>query len=534
MKRPRETPQAGKVVSEKDGLSFYMPGKIDLTNINRRKKMRKFWIVLLSVGLIMAFTMPVLGADVKFSGTYVAQGYYDSNRALSSDDTATRLANGTGDSRQGASISDIWQRLRLQTDFQVAEGLKLVTQADIMERVWGNTTNATIDSAPSFTATGTANQESYDETTRNIRFRNAYVEANMLAGRVRVGYQTQTQWGTTFGDSGDLIFGPRIRYDYFTGPWQFIALYDWYDGTKPSPFNQSQNAAAQVDAQEDAPAAAFVYSWAKGNAGLLLKYVWNTTTSGTTAAAVANGLGGDQGFKTKYWLFLPYWKAQFGPVYTEGEVIYRYGKTVAYESDAFFNTIATQGVGDVTLNGWSGWAMASVDIKPAYVGGVFIYVEGDSPATAGSPNTTNTAGQPGGTDFNPCLMLFNYDEMRWNGGFGNPTYFASFPANSATGAAGISNAFIAQLFVGVKPIPKLDVKLAGTWARADKPVTNTGWVSKDYGYEADLTATYKIYDNLSYMVGFGYLWAGDFWKGTQALGTVSNDYLLTHKLTLSF
>jgi hypothetical protein len=178
--------------------------------------------------------------------------------------------------------------------------------------------------------------------------------------------------------------------------------------------------------------------------------------------------------------------------------------------------------------------MASVDIKPAYVGGVFIYVEGDSPATAGSPNTTNTAGQPGGTDFNPCLMLFNYDEMRWNGGFGNPTYFASFPANSATGAAGISNAFIAQLFVGVKPIPKLDVKLAGTWVRADKPVTNTGWVSKDYGYEADLTATYKIYDNLSYMVGFGYLWAGDFWKGTQALGTVSNDYLLTHKLTLSF
>ncbi len=45
--------------------------------------MRKFWIVLLSVGLIMAFTMPVLGADVKFSGTYIVQGYYDSNRALS-------------------------------------------------------------------------------------------------------------------------------------------------------------------------------------------------------------------------------------------------------------------------------------------------------------------------------------------------------------------------------------------------------------------------------------------------------------------
>ncbi len=62
--------------------------------------------------------------------------------------------------------------------------------------------------------------------------------------------------------------------------------------------------------------------------------------------------------------------------------------------------------------------MASVDIKPAYVGATFVYVEGDSPAVSGSPNTTNTAGQPGGTDFNPCLMLFNYDSMRWNGGLG--------------------------------------------------------------------------------------------------------------------
>ena len=62
-------------------------------------------------------------------------------------------------------------------------------------------------------------------------------------------------------------------------------------------------------------------------------------------------------------------RRRFGPVYTEGEVIYRYGKKYAYEDTAFFNTTATQGVGDVTYNGWSGYAMANVDIKPAYVGG---------------------------------------------------------------------------------------------------------------------------------------------------------------------
>jgi hypothetical protein len=487
--------------------------------------MRKPLMILVSMGLIMAFAVPVLGADVKFSGTYVVQGYYDSNRALSSDDAATG-------SRAGASISDIWQRLRLQTDFQVAEGLKLVTQADILEKAWGVANSAAVNSV--YSATGTAQQENYKFATENITFRNLYVEAKMLGGLVKVGYQTQGAWGTSFGNTGDLIFGPRIRYEYFTGPWTLIAYYDWYDGTKPNPFGQSQAAGAQVDAQEETPQVAFVYTWSKGNAGLKVNYLMNDTNSGTTAAAVANGAGGDRGYKAKYWQFNPYWKAQFGPVYTEGEVIYRYGKTVAYEDTALFNTTATQGVGDVTLNSWSGYLMATVDIKPAYVGGAVVYVEGDSPATAGSPNTTSTAGAPGGVDFNPCLILFNYDSMRWNGGLGNAAYATQFPANSSTSAAGITNAYIVQVFGGIYPIPKLDIKAAITWAKADKPVTSSGWVSKDYGWEGDLTATYKIYDNLSYMVGFGYLWVGDFWKGTQALGTVNNDYLLTHKLTLSF
>jgi hypothetical protein len=516
---------AGPKSSLRKGRSFsYMPGKIDLTNVNRRKKMKKFWIVLLSVGLIVALAAPVLAVDVKFSGTYIIQGYYDSNRALASDDTATRTTG--GDSRQGASQSDIWQRLRLQTDFQVAEGLKLTTRADIMERIWGAPRSGGATSQ--FNAGYPLQNLENDGEAQNIKMENVYVSANILGGLFRAGYQTQKVWGTSFGDSGDFTFGPRIRYDYSTGPWTFIALYDWLDGSKV--FSTSQAAGAQVDDQADAPAVAFVYTWSKGNAGLLIQHVWSTGTSNVTSVPA------DNGYKTRYTLFLPYWKAQIGPVYTEGEIIWRYGKVYAYEDTANNTT------GDVVLNGWSGYAMAQVDVKPAYVGAAVVYVEGNAPAASGSPNTTNSSGQAGGSDFNPCLMFFNYDLSRWNGGMGNGTYIGSAgnaisnPAANGSSDFGISNAIIVQGFVGVKPIPKLDVKLAGTWARADKaPAVNfVGFVSKDYGYEADLTATYKIYDNLSYMVGFGYLWAGDFWKGTQPNGTVSNDYLLTHKLTLSF
>ena len=54
------------------------------------------------------------------------------------------------------------------------------------------------------------------------------------------------------------------------------------------------------------------------------------------------------------------------------------------------------------------------------------------------------------------------------------------------------------------------------------------------GIEFDVTAKYQIYDNLTYMVGAGYLWTGDYFKGALDTNKVGNDYLLMNKLTLSF
>ena len=110
----------------------------------------------------------------------------------------------------------------------------------------------------------------------------------------------------------------------------------------------------------------------------------------------------------------------------------------------------------------------------------------------------------------------------------------AYPAGGANMSTGITNAQIAQFFVGVKPIPKLDVRASYAFAQADKDGSSVNWVDKNYGHELDITATYKIYDNLSYMVGFAYLWAGDYFKGTTSAAQVDNDYLITHKLTLTF
>jgi hypothetical protein len=114
----------------------------------------------------------------------------------------------------------------------------------------------------------------------------------------------------------------------------------------------------------------------------------------------------------------------------------------------------------------------------------------------------------------------------------------------------MDNVWFYQLYAGIKPTPKIDLKAAISMASADKkPKSDVGTVgsrgyytgaivtefdSNKYGTELDLTGSYKIYDNLTYMVGFGYLWTGDYFKGYDVNAKVKDNYLLTHRLTLNF
>jgi hypothetical protein len=71
-----------------------------------------------------------------------------------------------------------------------------------------------------------------------------------------------------------------------------------------------------------------------------------------------------------------------------------------------------------------------------------------------------------------------------------------------------------------------------TYAAADKKPA--GYIGGSYGWEADLYATYKITNNLSYMLGLGYLWTGDYFKVTNNAYGVVYDFIVSYKLTLTF
>ena len=97
----------------------------------------------------------------------------------------------------------------------------------------------------------------------------------------------------------------------------------------------------------------------------------------------------------------------------------------------------------------------------------------------------------------------------------------------------MTNAWFFQGRAGIRPIDKLDVMASVSYANADKKPT-AQWLYNDYGYEVDLAATYKITNNLSYMLGAGYLFTGRYYRGESDGNSVSNDFLVLNKLTLTF
>ena len=77
---------------------------------------------------------------------------------------------------------------------------------------------------------------------------------------------------------------------------------------------------------------------------------------------------------------------------------------------------------------------------------------------------------------------------------------------------------------------KLNVFASYSYATADE---DKNLEDDEIGSEIDVTATYKVFDNLEYMVGFGYFMAGDYYKANKS-DDVDSDYVVMHKLTLTF
>jgi len=469
--QPSGEEQAGGSVRISDDryLTDYRGDKrVKSKKFGGEKDMKKLFVILLALGLMMAFSMPAAATDMKISGSYYVQGFYDDNHNL------------VGSSWEGSSASSAWygQRLRVNGNFQVADGLKLVTRFDAMEKVWGQ------DVFPNSGAT----RESVD-----LSWERAYVQFATQYGNVYVGYMSGGAWGTVFNDSEGSV--PRIKFVTSMDKWIFLALTE--KGV------EGDFGTAVTDADYDKYAVAAIYKFDWGQVGLLEFYLpARNYTEGGLPSGPANVWNN---------YLSPYFKGTFGDLYLEGEASIFFGE-IEYDSPSATN---------VDRKGYSAYLYAKYNLGGAYIGGQFGWVSGDDEDT----KDKNEAGFPNNDDWDPCLILWNYNLHKWMGNMGN------LPWNGGGTGSQMQNAMLFQAFAGTT-MDKLTVRGSLTYAKADEKPND--FIDDDYGIEFDIEAIYKIYDNLTYEVGFGYLWTGDYYKGDYSNADIDDNYLVVNKLTLKF
>jgi len=354
------------------------------------------------------------------------------------------------------------------------------------ERVWGATRSAATTTLDTGSAATVAENQ-------NIGFDYAYINYMSPIGQFKVGYQNDGPFGTQFGDTSTPQ--GRITYIYTAGKFQALGVI-----TKLSEKNLStvNTTSATADLDSDKYALGGIYTDKNIEGGMLAVFYNNATNRTATTP-----------YKGKYYALIPYAKAKIGPVAIQAEIDYVFGKYAEYD---------TAGTTDVNVNSISGFVDALGTFGPVYVGATFAYAQGQ-----GDDATKINTVANGGRDWNPCLILWNEDFTYWVDATGTNTNKGNV----------MTNAFLYQVRGGVKPTDKLDIGMSVAFAQQDK-TTVANQISKDLGWEIDVTGSYKITNNLSYMLGVGYLIPNDAYKGATAATTLNNTYLVINKLTLSF
>jgi hypothetical protein len=432
--------------------------------------MKKLLVGLLALGLVFSFSVPVMATDLSVSGSYRIRGWLDSNSQLWPEGNA------------GDAYYD--QRMRVQPTFKVVDGLSATIRFDALEGVWGGDLRS-----PAADEDGVINLDA------NVQFDKAYVTFLTAYGQVEAGFKSTDVWGTDFGNTeafvGEIDFMTKLSEDLA------VLFRVEKDIEGDAIYFETEDSNTIEDRDKDAYIAAVVYKKEGVEAGMLYKYV-RDAYSGSTALGLAEG----EVLKTIH-VLSPYFKATVGPAYVEGQIYYGTGDM---ETDL--------GRPDFDLQDLLIYLLAKGDVGPGYVGGMFAWSQGDD-----DPGDTDAKGAIfNGSDWNPCLILFNDTEPSSLGWYG-------------TTGAQLQNAYLFQVFGGMTPMEKLSVMASLSYAYADEQLN---YVDDEIGTEFDITASYKIYDNLDYTVGFGYLFAGDYYKGTDKDNKIDDTYLLMNKLQLNF
>ena len=486
--------------------------------------MKRIWLILLSLGLVMAFSVSAFAVDIKVGAEYYVGGVYLNKISV---DNGFEGWDGNRGS-ENPSTAFFFQRLRVGTDFVVSPCLKLVTQFDAMERIWGGD-RSDVDVADAHGAGTRAEAE-------NISIRKVYIDYTSPVGLFKVGYMEDFVFGTVFADRGNGPTAGQIQYYFQKGPFTaFVGYAKEVENNYSATHTGGLFDSTITDRDADSYRIAGIYNFKNGEAGAL--FIWNRDARARDFLFFP--------YMSNVYVIDPYVKAKIGPVNIQAELQYYFGDAMKFEE---YPGGGVPWMSNVSISALSVFVDATANFGMFNVGATAAYLSGDDPGTtdklegSGRPFAINT----GGLDWNPCLILFNTDLNYWAGNInGHGHVLNAFFSNETVVNSEMSNAWFFQGRVGVKPTPQLDVQLALSYAMADKKPGYTNdpmgfWAIQQtqpggtYGTEVDITGTYKITNNLTYMLGAGYLFTGDYFKGVYPDAKVNDDFIVINKLILNF
>lgn len=153
----------------------------------------------------------------------------------------------------------------------------------------------------------------------------------------------------------------------------------------------------------------------------------------------------------------------------------------------------------------------------------YFYISGDDNGTTDNEVSAYDAAKGTGNDFEPLYILTGTQTGILNNDSGSTNAFGT--AARTAGAHG----FVAAADLQASDKLGFHAALGTAMAASAK----AGY-DDSYGYEVNLGGSYKLLDNLSYNLHFGYMATGDFFKMGDPMASTNDIALLYNNLNMSF
>ena len=432
--------------------------------------MKKILSAVAALGLVAGVASTASALEFNVSGYYFVEGVHLS----AGDGSGVVTDNETGN-------DSYWRHeFVIKPTMTVNDKIVVKSKIYLAANEWGATDLATADGG-------------------NVDVYHMFMEYMSPVGKIRAGRTSAGMWQGDFmsndSHANRLMFFPNFMPEN-VGACVFTQKSIETDGGD-----------TDVDTDSDVYEASVWYKTKDMVVALGYDYFRDATDAGTAATTVVTPIGPivtpavPGSIVTKHRI-KGYYNQTFTDMYAEVEFQYDDGETDEDSgTDSDLTTLAV---------------MADVGMKcdKLDIGMMFIYGSGDDDAT---DNDTENVGQLG-EQFQPYNVLTGATTGMMSNDF-------SGTDSDMTTAGIISLGLHADYAVS----DVLSLNSAIVYAEAADARTG---VDDEYGWEVDLGVAYKLMNNLTYQVDFGYLAAGDFFEDVK--GEDDSIYTLTHRLTMEF